>query len=238
MKRELEGSLYYLFSNLRFSLLSFWGILVGILALSIVSAMLIEDSYISFNLAFPMYAFAGVFGFWIVKNAIPYLIKMGATRKVIFISIGIFGVVLSILNAVVSNSVIKIVSFFFKSNELNTGFTLTVDQEEEFITHIGQLLSNDGFLTRIVIDSSISFFVFGVLFIGGLIFYKYGVVGGITSFVAVFIAFIYAGNAGWLESFVMYLIDHFSYLFFYQLFAVGVIVYLLSYLLLNRLTLR
>lgn len=238
MKKELQGSLYYLLSNLRLSIFIFWGILMAVVILSMVSAILIKDSHVSFNLAFPLYAFAGVYGFWIVKNAIPYLIQMGATRKVIFIAIGIFGVILSVFNAAISNIVTNLIDLIFKSGELDAGFSLSMNQEEKFITHVGQLLSNDGFFTRIFIDSSISFFAFACLFIGGLIFYKYGMIGGMGSFIVAFLAFIYAGNVGWLETFVMFIIEDFSFVFFYQLFAVGILVYVLSYLLLNRLTLR
>lgn len=238
MNKELRGSLYYLFSNLRFSLLIFWCILMGVLAISLVSAFLVEDSHVSINLAFPIYVFSGIFGYWIVKNAIPYLVKMGATRTTIFLAIGIFGICLGLINSLISNVVNQIVSIISVSNILNTSMSISVDGNEQFINHIGQLVSNDGWLARIVIDTSISFFLFGCLFIAGLIFYKFGVVGGLASFVVGFLFFLYAGNAGWLESFVKLIIENFDMMFFYQLFGVGLIVYLISYLFLRRLTLR
>lgn len=238
MNKELQGSLYYLFSNLRFSLLVFWGILMGVLVISLVSAFLIEDSHVSFNLSFPIYIFSGIFGYWIVKNAIPYLIKMGVTRKIIFVAIGIFGICLGLINSLISNVLDKIVSLISSSGVLNSSLSFSVDGNEQFINHIGQLVSNDGWLVRVMIDTSISFFLFGCLFIGGLIFYKFGVVGGLASFVVGFLFFLYAGNAGWLESFVKLIIKNFDIIFFYQLFGVGILVYLISYLFLRRLTLR
>src|SRR5699024_3114475 len=238
MNKELQGSLYYLFSNLRFSLFVFWGVLMGVLAISLISVFLIEDSHVSFNMAFPIYVFSGIFGYWIVKNAIPYLIKMGVTRKVIFVAIGIFGICLGLINSLISNVVDQIVSWMSASNVLNSSLSISVDGKEQFINHLGQLVSNDGWLARIVIDTSISFFLFGCLFIGGLIFYKFGVVGGLASFVVGFLFFLYAGNAGWLETFVTFVIEHFDMMFFYQLFGVGVLVYLISYFFLRRLTLR
>lgn len=235
MVTQLKGSLYYLFSSLRFSLLVFWSILGGVLAISFITDLLMTNSRVSFNLSFPTYIFAAIFGFWMIKNVIPYLIKMGATRKAIFLSIGIFGIVLSVLNAVLSNTASKIIAALYSFNSLNHSITLTVDGNEQFFNHIGDFLGDNSLLTRVVIDSSISFFFFGCLFVGGLIFYRYGVVGGMIFFALGFIAMIYAGHAGLLETFVKAIFTNFSLVFFYQLFAVGIVVYLLSFLLMRRL---
>lgn len=238
MVTELKGSLYYMFSNLRFSLIVFWGILMVILAFTIITTMLVEDTHVTFNMGFPTYIFAAIFGFWMVKNAIPFLIKMGATRKAIFIAVGIFGIALSLINAILSNTINSIIALAFSNGELKSPIVITVNGDEEMVGHIGQFIGRNDWLSRIVIDSSISFFLFGCLFIGGLIFYKYGIVGG-TSFIAIgFLAILYAGNAGWLESFFKFVFTDFSFTFFYQLFAVGVIIYCISILLLRRLTLR
>lgn len=235
MVTQLKGSLYYLFSSLRFSLLVFWSILGGVLAISVITDLLMTDSHFSFNLSFPTYIFAAIFGFWMIKNVIPFLIKMGATRKAIFLAIGIFGIVLSVLNAVLSNTVDKVITVLYSSNSLNQSITLTVDGNEQFFNHIGDFLGDTSWLTRVVIDSSISFFFFGCLFVGGLIFYKYGVVGGMVFFALGFFAMIYAGHAGWLETFFKAIFTNFSMVFFYQLFIVGIVVYLLSFFLMRRL---
>lgn len=236
MVTQLKGSLYYLFSSLRFSLLVFWSILGGVLVISFITDLLMTNSRFSFNLSFPTYIFAAIFGFWMIKNVIPFLIKMGATRKAIFLSIGIFGIVLSVLNAMLSNTASKIIAVLYSTNSLNHSITLTVDGNEQFFNHIGDFLGDNSWLTRVVIDSSISFFFFGCLFVGGLIFYKYGVVGGMIFFALGFIAMIYAGHAGVLETFVKAIFTNFSIVFFYQLFAVGIVVYLLSFLFIRRLT--
>src|SRR5699024_9652946 len=89
MAKQLNGSLYYLVANVRYSFIIFWIILMVMFAVTIISALLVPDSVISFQLAAPIYVFAAVIGFWTVKNAFPYLIKMGSTRKNIFLSFGI-----------------------------------------------------------------------------------------------------------------------------------------------------
>lgn len=238
MITELKGSLYYLYSNLRYSLIVFWAVLMAVLAFSVISAILIEDSQVSFNLPVPMYLFAAIFGFWMVKNTIPYLIKMGGTRKTIFLAIGIFGVSLSLLNAILANVISKIIMFVDQKGMLNGGLTVTENGEEQFFNHISQLIGYDGLISRIYIDTSISFMLFSCLFIGGLIFYKFGIIGSTIVSAVLFLVILYAGNVGWLGSFANYLFENFSIVFFYQLFGVGVVVYLISFLFLRRLTLR
>lgn len=238
MVTELKGALYYLFANLRYSLIVFWAVLAGVLLISIIATSLFEDSQASFNLPFPMYVFAAIFGFWMVKNTIPYLIKMAGTRKTIFLAIGIFGVSLSLLNAILANVISKVIMSIDQKGLLNSGLSVTENGNEQFFNHIGQFIGYDSLISRIFIDTSISFLLFSCLFIGGLIFYKYGIIGSTIVSAILILIIIYAGNAGLLGKFFNYLIENFSFAFFYQLFGLGVIVYLLSFFLLRRLTLR
>src|SRR5699024_11651235 len=88
---QLKGTLYYYAVNMRYMLMIFWGIMLGILLLSLISDILFGgdkmDIYYSFSI--PTYAFAAAVGFWVVKNVIPYLVKMGLTRLIIYFGTGI-----------------------------------------------------------------------------------------------------------------------------------------------------
>lgn len=239
MVGELKGSLYYSFINLRYSLLIFWGVLFGVFLFSFVSDLFLEGSQVSFNMSVPTYIFAAIFGYWMVKNAIPYIIKMGGTRPIIYLSLGIFGIVLSLFNALLANTINEIITMFYGS-ETGMGGMIGVEVNGEGMSfnHIGDFLVNNTWYTRVVIDTSISFFLFSCLFISGLIFYKYGLVGGFGS-IAVGISFIIlAASKGWLEKFFDTVLMNIDFTFFYQLLAVGIVIYLLSYLLLWRLTLK
>jgi len=92
MGRELQGVLYYYLTNVRHAFLIFWLVIVAIFILSIVLDALVggDDMTIHFNLSFPIYIFAAALGFIVVKSTLPYLIKMGATRKIIYIGTVIF----------------------------------------------------------------------------------------------------------------------------------------------------
>lgn len=238
MVNQLKGSLYYTFINLRFSLIIFWGVLAGVLAISVVTQNLIADSYMPFNMSMPTYIFAAAFGYWMVKNTIPYLIKMGGTRTIIFLVMGIFGIVLSLFNALLANSISKLITMIYGNTGVGGVITFEVDGKKMTFNHIGDFLTNNTWFTRVIIDTSISFFLFGCLFICGLIFYKYGLVGGFGFLALGMISIILDASTGWLEEFVTTIFTNFNFTFFYQLFVVGLLIYLLSYLLLRQLTIR
>src|SRR5690625_349326 len=231
MSKQLKGSLYYLFANLRFSLIIFWIILGTLLLLTVVSAILIPDSVISFSLWGPIYGFAAVIGYWTVKNTLPFLIKMGSTRKNLFVSMGLYAIGLSLLNA-------------FIANTLNSIVTLTIGEEREIgsifvsdsgstmtFNHIGEFLGKNTWLMRVFIDTSISFFLLAAMFIVGLIFFRSGIVGGFSFLGAFVLLFIFGMSKGWLLDFFITIYNNFSFAFFYQLLLTGIVIYLISFLL-------
>jgi len=98
MQRELKGSLYYLLANLRYPFIIFWSVMIIALAISIILDFLMdEEGFITFNFSGSIFIFGAIFGTYIVKAAIPYAIKMGATRKKLFLSVGIhlFGIAIT-----------------------------------------------------------------------------------------------------------------------------------------------
>lgn len=236
MPKQLKGGLYYLFANVRYSLTVFWTILLVILLVTIVLTLLLPDSVVSFQLAVPVYVFAAVIGYWIVKNAFPYLIKMGSTRINLVLSFGIYGFLLAFLNAILANTINNFVTLLI-GTERNTG-ALTVTENGSTMTfnHVGEFLGENTWIMRVFIDTSISFFLLAVMFIIGLIFYRYGLIGGFSFLGVVAITIVFGFSKGWLLDFFIAIFENFSFAFFYQLFAVGIIIYLFSFFLLRRLT--
>lgn len=236
MPKQLKGGLYYLFANVRYSLTVFWTILLVILLVTIVLTLLLPDSVVSFQLAVPVYVFAAVIGYWIVKNAFPYLIKMGSTRINLILSFGIYGFLLAFLNAILANTINNFVTLLI-GTERNTG-ALTVTENGSTMTfnHVGEFLGENTWIMRVFIDTSISFFLLAVMFIIGLIFYRYGLIGGFSFLGVVAITIVFGFSKGWLLDFFIAIFENFSFAFFYQLFAVGIIIYLFSFFLLRRLT--
>src|SRR5690625_3667640 len=92
MNNQLKGLLYYFQTHMKRSFLIFWSILLGITIVTLIAAYILrnEDGVMTITFTMPMYFFCAIYGFVIVKQWIPYFIKIGATRKNIFLGLGIF----------------------------------------------------------------------------------------------------------------------------------------------------
>src|SRR5699024_3169903 len=123
---QLKGTLYYYAVNMRHMLMIFWGIMLGILLLSLVSDMLFGgdkmDIYYSFSI--PTYAFAAAVGFCVVKYIIPYLVKIVITRLSIYHGKAIMFVLIVIFNGKVDNKMEFLVSNIIE-NDINSGVNIT-----------------------------------------------------------------------------------------------------------------
>ncbi len=239
MGRELQGVLYYYLTNVRHAFLIFWLVIVAIFILSIVLDALVggDDMTIHFNLSFPIYIFAAALGFIVVKSTLPYLIKMGATRKIIYIGTVIFFIVFSSINALLANALNWLLRKLTKS-EIGGGFIYTNGEQTTTFNHIADFLERDNFLYQIIVDLSLSFFFITVFFIIGLMFYRFGLLGGFLFVGVIAFTFIYGMADGWLAEFFIDIFSDFTIAFFYQLALVGFGVYLLSFFLLRRYTLQ
>lgn len=239
MGRELQGVLYYYLTNVRHAFLIFWLVIVAIFILSIVLDALVggDDMTIHFNLSFPIYIFAAALGFIVVKSTLPYLIKMGATRKIIYIGTVIFFIVFSFINALLANALNWLLRKLTKS-EIGGGFIYTNGEQTTTFNHIADFLERDNFLYQIIVDLSLSFFFITVFFIIGLMFYRFGLLGGFLFVGVIAFTFIYGMADGWLAEFFIDIFSDFTIAFFYQLALVGFGVYLLSFFLLRRYTLQ
>src|SRR5690625_5060691 len=101
MSRQFKATLNYLFTDLRYTLTSFWIILLAIVVL-LVSIQLIFNqgsNEITLSISVPIIIFAGVVGYLTVKNGIPYIVRLGATRKCVFLCVLIFFICLTLFNA-------------------------------------------------------------------------------------------------------------------------------------------
>lgn len=167
----------------------------------------------------------GILGFLTVKQSIPFSLKLGATRKNIFISLGLFFLGLSIAKAIFA-SIIQ--SLTLKFTEITSIHTF------EFI-HPASLLE-DTWLNRVIIDSSILFFLSVFMFIISLLFYKYGLAGGGSVTGIMVIALLVGIAKGWIFDFFINLFSDINLLFFFQLFAISLLLFCLSFLLLRKIT--
>ncbi|RDW20861.1 hypothetical protein CWR48_04450 [Oceanobacillus arenosus] len=228
MTRQVKGLLYFYITDIRFSLTIFWTILLSTLVVTITIAyFLLGDGNTEFYFAFPfaIYVYAGISGFLMVKESVPFSLKLGATRKNIFISLGLFFIGLALFNAILANTLQSIIVKLIGGTEI---YTIN-------LFHPAQLLG-DTWLNRVVIDTSFLFFLFSLLFVIGLLFYKYGLLGGGVVVGALAVILLLGLTQGWIIDFMTNVFADVELTFFYQMLGVGVLIYCISFLLLRRIT--
>lgn len=228
MGRQIKGLLYFYCADIRHSLTIFWTILMSVVVVTLTIAYFMksmENSYITLSVTGPMYIYCAILGFLTVKEAIPFSLKRGATRKNIFVSLAIFFLGLAFIKAVVGSTLQVLISLFNEKIEIvNLVFI-----HPAFFT-------SDTWFQRVFIDTTIMFFFFAVMFVIGLLFYKYGLLGGGTV-VGLFVIFILIGVAqDWLIDFFVEQFTNLDTQFYFQLFGIGLLFYGLSILLLKRIT--
>lgn len=226
MGRQTKGLLYFYITDIRFSLIVFWTVLLSSLFISmLIDYFLPSDSFMIFTLPIALYVYCGILGFLTVKQAIPFSIKMGATRKSIFGSLGIFFIGLSLSMSLLGNTIQSLIEYFHSK----------MGNETFAFMHLANLL-NDTWLTRVLIDTSFMFFFLAFFFLVGLTFYNFGLIGG-GVFVGAFIITILTGFAeGWLVKFFVNIYQTLSTIFFWQLCLVAIIIYCITWVLIRKIT--
>lgn len=228
MGKQIKGLLYFFITDIRHSVTIFYTILMSILVVILTIAYLligVEDGRMTFSLTAPMYIYCAILGFLTVKEFVPFSIKMGATRRNMFISLAISFLGLSVVMAVVGSTLQQFVVF------INT--KLGIDTFS-FI-HIAYF-TNDTWLSRIIIDISIMFFFLSVMFVIGLLFYKYGLAGGGSALGVIVVILLLGLGQGWLPDLLVETFRNIDNLFYIKLLGVGVVIYAISMILLKRIS--
>jgi len=230
MVRQIKGLLYFYGSDQRYSLIVFSTILLAILVVSLAFTYFLAslddvDTIFTFSLTGPMYVYCAIVGFLTVKDSVPFAIKMGATRKNLFVSTGIFFLVLSFAMALTATILQELVMALMNA----TGIDFFV------FLHPAYFL-DETWYTRVLIDTAIMFFFFTVMLLIGLLFYKYGLAGGGSFLGALLVVSLLGVAQGWLIEFVVDVFAGINLDFFYQLLGVGAVIYGISFLFLRRIT--
>lgn len=237
MLDELKGVLYYLTVNLRGSFIIFWSILLSMLVVIItISKFVTVSTY--FFMSFPIYFFAMAAGYMIVKGAIPYLIQMSAVRKTIFTGVAIYFVCLALMNAIIANTVLQGINYL-TGNEITNVITYKSANNGSVIwfNHIADFIGNTWF-SRIVVDAAVMIVICVVAFILGLIYYRFGIIGLCSTIgaFAIFIIFSVTRESFLEKMKVMY--ENFNIHYFYSLIGFGMVLYLLSFVLFRKITIK
>ncbi|MFD2628829.1 hypothetical protein [Oceanobacillus kapialis] len=228
MGRQLTGLLYFYSSNYRDSLKIFWTILLSILivTLSISYFLLnVEGAKMAFSFTAPMYVYCGIIGFISVKDVIPFAIKVGATRKNLYLGLAIFFLLLSVGKAF-AGSIIQILI-------INLGELVGINNFE--FLHLAYFME-DTWYTRFIIDAAIMFFCLTLFFLLGLLFYRFGFAGAGSVLGLLLVGMLFAVAKGWAWDFMVHVAETFDMMFFLQLTIISIVLYILSFFLVRRIT--
>lgn len=237
MLTDIKGTLYYLIANVRYPFIVFWSILLSIFFIAIVLSTIGGSTHVLFQASIPIYIFCLVLGMVTVKNTIPYLLKMSVTRKLIYLSVGIFFLLIAFIQAVLANLLTRLIDLIGKTAVSGEITMFQGDTQFAFeFTHLSQFLTNDSFAIQVTVDTIIAFAALSSMFFIGLIFYRFGLIGGFSFIGVIFIIYIASIVQGSFIDLVNYVLNNYSMTLYFQLFGISVVVYLLSYVVLRRLT--
>jgi len=150
---------------------------------------------------------------------------MGATRKNLFVSVILLFLGISFLQSIFANTLHSLVMW---SNE-----QLSINTFNFF--HLSQLVT-DTWMSRVIIDTAVMFFLLSFMYVFGLIFYRTGLIGGGSVAGAALIILMAGVAQGWLSDLLIDVFRSIDMTFFYQLFAAGLIVYALSWVFIRMIT--
>lgn len=237
MLQDMKGILYYLAVNIRYPFSIFWSILLAIFILSLILSSVADRSTVLFQASIPIYIFCLVIGMWTVKNTIPFLLKMSLTRKLIYISIGLYFLIIAIVQSLLANTLIKIIDALGKTAIIGEVSIYNGSEEFSFqFNHLSQFLQNDTFLSQVTIDTVLSFTALSVMFFIGLFFYRFGLLGGFSLLGGLFLLYILSIAQGSFIELVTYIFENYSITLYFQLLGISVLIYLLSFTMMRRMT--
>lgn len=229
MGKQIKGLLYFYAANFRFSVTIFWSILLFSLALCLVIAYILLDfgnTKFAFIIPFAAYINVAIVGFITVKEVIPFSLKLGATRKNIFAAVGLFFLIFALFQSLVSN-VIHVVTELFVD---------VIHLDEFMLIHPAQILSENSFISRMIIDTTMMLFILVFMYMIGLLFYRGGLLSG-GIFVGILgIALLFGVAEGWLIEYSMKLYQTIDLMFFAQVFGSGIVLYVITFLLIRNIT--
>ncbi|ASK61061.1 hypothetical protein CFK37_02035 [Virgibacillus phasianinus] len=230
MNRQIKGLLYFCVADAKRSLLIFWTILIGFVTLGVLIALFLmtgENDKMIMSIPFAVYIYSSIFGFLTVKQSIPFAIKMGATRKNLFIGLAVFLVGLSIFQAILINIIQSIYEFVCQQ--------ISIDAME--FMSLGGFLDNT-WLTSITVEASVIFFIMTLDYMLGLLFYKYGLPGGGGILGVALVMLLYGFSEGFLIDFANSIIESFDIMLFFEVAGIGFLIYILSWGMVRKITIE
>lgn len=228
MNNQTKGMLYYYSIDVIRTAKIFFTILIGIIIASAIICYLlrgVEEFKMYFAIPFAAYFNVGIIGFQLVKGNVLFGLKMGATRKNIYAMQLYFMAFYSFAIAFLGNTLQLVTEWIFKG----AGITNYI------YVHLAMLLT-DNWVTRIVVDTLVMFFIMALLYLIALIFYRTGLAGGGSLLGILLVIILYGAFDGWLIQAVTDLFSDITLMTFVGMFLIGVVFCLISFLFMKKIT--
>src|SRR5699024_789638 len=152
--------------------------------------------------------------YYIIKNWLPFVIKVGATRKNIFVSFALYFTSLAIISSLIALVI----------QEVLTPLATWLDLDIFSFMHLANFL-NGAWYERLFIDIILCLFLFAISFLLGIINYRYGLVVSLSFIALLFIIVTLGLFSGWMGDFFIYLYNNFDLLLFAKMGILTMIIY-------------
>lgn len=228
MNNQIKGMFYYYTVDVVRTAKIFFTILIGIIIASAVICYLllgIDEFKMYFAIPFATYFNVGIIGFQLVKGNVPFGLKMGATRKNMYVMQLYFMFVYSVVIAFIGSTLQQITEWLFQA----AGITNYI------YVHPAMLLT-DNWIMRIVVDTLVMFFIMALLYFIALIFYRTGLAGGGIVLGALLVISLYGAFEGWLVDSLINLFSDTTIMTFVSMFFIGIVFYLLGFPFMRKVT--
>ena len=193
MSSQIKAILTFSFLDVRYAIQAFWAILIGFMLLGVGISLSFNNTLSFAGSGIAMYIFCAITGFQTVKESFPFTIKMGGTRRNYFISMCLFFILFAFLMSAIHNV------FLIAYEQL-----LDILNIEIFTFHFSIITGlEDTWILRLFIDSANAFFLLNLLFFIGIMFYRFGLIGGYGVIGFIILAFFLPGIHSQVAEFVL-----------------------------------
>ncbi|MFD1067777.1 hypothetical protein [Oceanobacillus locisalsi] len=228
MNNQIKGMFYYYAVDVTRTAKIFFTILIGIILASAVVCYLllgIDEFEMYWAIPFATYVNVGVVGFQLVKGNVPFGLKMGATRKNMYVMQLYFMFIYSFVIAFLGSTLQQVTEWLFQA----VGVT-------NYIYVHPAMLVTDNWAMRIVVDTLVMFSIMALLLLIGLIYYRTGLTGVGSLLGMLLVVVLYGVFEGWLiEAFINVFSDA-TMMTFVSMFFIGIVFYLLGFPFMRRIT--
>ncbi|MFD1416740.1 hypothetical protein [Oceanobacillus jeddahense] len=228
MNNQIKGMFYAYSTEVIRTAKIFLSIFTGMIIISAIICYLllgVDEFKMYFAIPFGTYFNVGVVGVLLVKNSVPFGLKMGATRKNMYLMHLYFIAAYSFIMAFLGSTLQQVTEWLFQA----------VGVTNYIYVHPAMLLT-DNWAMRIVVDTFVMIFIMALLYLIGLIFYRTGLIGAGSLLGVLLVVVLYGVFEGWLIQAAVDLFSNVTLMTFVTIFLIGLMFYLVSFPFMRKIT--